>query len=164
MFEQVIASIIKFVLDNSDEVTPYYYRVPENFIVPAVYFPVPFVDTRSGTYSSYIKNYNFNILFFDSSSNLAYCKATKVLELLNSNRNKVPIVDKDGQNTGKTVRINEMSITNGDNEVVLLKLNFDMHLPYKEDTETKVQEFFINAFYKEKLLTADEIKQIENFL
>lgn len=39
--EQEIASIIRFILDATTGLTPYYQQVPDSFIVPAVYFPQP---------------------------------------------------------------------------------------------------------------------------
>ena len=35
MLEQDMASIIKFVLENAENPAPYYWNVPENFMVPA---------------------------------------------------------------------------------------------------------------------------------
>ena len=39
MLEKEVASIIKFILDSAGNPVPYYHNMPENFVVPSVYFP-----------------------------------------------------------------------------------------------------------------------------
>ena len=38
MLEKEVASIIKFILDSAGNPVPYYHNMPENFVVPSVYF------------------------------------------------------------------------------------------------------------------------------
>ena len=44
--EQEIASAIRFILDSVPGITPYYWDIPEGFVVPSVFFPQPLVPTR----------------------------------------------------------------------------------------------------------------------
>ena len=39
--EQEIASVIRFILDSVPGITPYYWDIPEGFVVPSVFFPQP---------------------------------------------------------------------------------------------------------------------------
>ena len=38
--EQEIASVIRFILDSVPGITPYYWDIPEGFVVPSVFFPL----------------------------------------------------------------------------------------------------------------------------
>lgn len=55
-----MASVIRFVLEASENPYPYYEEIPEGFLVPAVYFPVPEVETDNDTLSTYKLTYVWN--------------------------------------------------------------------------------------------------------
>lgn len=157
MFLQEIASIMKFVLDNSDGVSPYYNSVPENFVVPSVYFNVPIAKTRGDTTSGYSIDYDFDILFFHKTVNEAYDITLNVLTIINSNKCKIPLIDWEGKPTGKYVRISETSISKSDEIKVSLKLTFSMLKPYTTKQYEKMKTYTIEDFYKEKIIE-EEIK------
>ena len=64
MLEQEMASIIKFVLDNAQGPSPYYWNVPQHFCVPAAYFPTPEIDTGGETFLTYYMDYIWYIKLF----------------------------------------------------------------------------------------------------
>lgn len=64
MLEQEVASVIKYIIEKSGNPYPYYNEVPEDFIVPAVYFPVPEIVTGADTLSTYKLTYLWFIGFF----------------------------------------------------------------------------------------------------
>lgn len=49
--EQEIASVIRFILDSLPGITPYYWDIPEGFVVPSVFFPQPGSSHLSATRS-----------------------------------------------------------------------------------------------------------------
>lgn len=57
MLEQELASIMKYTLDAAGTPTPYYYRVPQHFMVPAVYFPLPEIVSGGETFLTYNLDY-----------------------------------------------------------------------------------------------------------
>ena len=62
MIEQELASIIKFVLDATDDPAPYYHNIPEDFFVPAVYFPTPEITTGGETFLTYRMEYDKTVI------------------------------------------------------------------------------------------------------
>ena len=72
MLEKEVASIIKFILDSAGNPVPYYHNMPENFVVPSVYFPSPEITFEPDTFSTYGADYNIFVNFFHSSTELAY--------------------------------------------------------------------------------------------
>lgn len=71
-----MASIIKFVLDRAGGPSPYYWNVPQNFIVPAVYFPPPEMETGGETFLTYYVDYAWYIKLFHTSGQGAYAPLT----------------------------------------------------------------------------------------
>lgn len=53
MLEQDLASIMRFLTIHSGNPAPYYKNVPEQFCVPAVYFPRPEIGSSGDTFSTY---------------------------------------------------------------------------------------------------------------
>ncbi|MCX4265958.1 MAG: hypothetical protein OSJ64_03975, partial [Firmicutes bacterium] len=57
MLEQELASIMKYLLDTADNPSPYYWQVPQNFVVPAIYFPIPEIVSGGETFLTYKLDY-----------------------------------------------------------------------------------------------------------
>ena len=56
--EQEIASVIRFILDSLPGITPYYWDIPEGFVVPSVFFPQPELTPLGDTFASYAVEYD----------------------------------------------------------------------------------------------------------
>lgn len=57
--EQEIASVIRFILDSVPGITPYYWDIPEGFVVPSVFFPQPELTPLGDTFASYAVEYDW---------------------------------------------------------------------------------------------------------
>ena len=77
--EQEIASVIRFILDSVPGTTPYYWSIPEGFVVPAVFFPQPELTPLGDTFASYAVGYDWYIQFFASTDEDAYASAAAAL-------------------------------------------------------------------------------------
>lgn len=73
--EQEIASVIRFILDSAPGITPYYWDIPEGFVVPSVFFPQPELTPLGDTFASYAVEYDWYIQFFASTDEDAYASA-----------------------------------------------------------------------------------------
>ena len=51
--EQEIASVIRFILDSVPGITPYYWDIPEGFVVPSVFFPQPELTPLGDTFAPF---------------------------------------------------------------------------------------------------------------
>ena len=77
--EQEIASVIRFILDSVPGITPYYWDIPEGFVVPSVFFPQPELTPLGDTFASYAVEYDWYIKFFASTDEDAYASAAAAL-------------------------------------------------------------------------------------
>lgn len=143
MLEQEIASIIKFILDSTGNPTPYYYRVPQSFTLPAVYFPQPELTTGKGTLSDYSAEYYWAITFFDLSTEKAYEMARTAFLALNAGRSWVPLVDTDGNTTGQAIRLENLKLRPTDECAAELSFGFKSYRQYDRDEPSPTHNFEI---------------------
>lgn len=144
LLEQELASIIKFVLDNSENPAPYYYAVPEGFVVPAVYFPTPEISSRGETFSTYALEYAWFIKFFHSTTQDAYTLALNALTAIKANRNLIPLINADGEKTDEAIRLKDPGLSVVDNGAVQLKVEWASRRPYNAEEAIKMQAFGAN--------------------
>ena len=150
MLEQEIASIIKFTLDGAGNPSPYYYNVPEDFTVPAAYFPSPEISTRGETFRTYAMEYAWYIKFFHKTNAEAHELALAVLTAIKQARNLVPLIGASGNPTGRKLRLDDPEIsytTRGqsvdESGAAILKLYWTSRRPYTDAEVLKMQEYHI---------------------
>ena len=98
--EQEIASVIRFILDSLPGITPYYWDIPEGFVVPSVFFPQPELTPLGDTFASYAVEYDWYIKFFASTDEDAYASAAAALNAICAARLLVPLIDEAGAAVG----------------------------------------------------------------
>lgn len=140
--EQEIASVIRFVLDSVPGITPYYWSIPEGFIVPSVFFPQPELTPRGDTLLSYAVEYNLYIKFFSSTDEDAYSNAATALNALCAARLLVPLIDETGAAVGGGLRLKDPGgVKKLDTGVVQLALTWDSRHPYNVANYQKVMNY-----------------------
>jgi len=148
MLEQEIASVIRFVLDSAGNPNPYYYSVPESFIVPAVYFPSPEINTGGETFRTYRMEYAWYITFHHKTSEDAYRLAQAALTAIMGRRCLIPLIKENGEYAGRGLRVNNPSIKPLDTGVYQLALSFVSRRPYDAEQVEKMQSYEVEAFLK----------------
>lgn len=151
MIEQEMASIIKFILDNANNPSPYYYNVPQNFVVPAVYFPVPEIVTGGETFLTYNMDYSWYIVFFHKTTQGAYVLAHQTLSAIRAAKNLIPIIKSDGNiDDNNWVRVNDPTIKEVDSGAVQLAVSWRSRRPYNSASEdiTQAQSFNVGVYMK----------------
>lgn len=143
MLEQELASIARFVYDNTNIQSVHYGEMPKNFKTPSLYFPVPEVMTRGDTMSSYAIMYSWFIKIYDISSNDAYSKTFNVLNQLKQNRNMVSIINPDGTAQDKKFRIRDPRMSKLETGVIQLQIDWDSIRTYIKPQSEKAKNFFI---------------------
>lgn len=107
--EQEIASVIRFILDSVPGITPYYWDIPEGFVVPSVFFPQPELTPLGDTFASYAVEYDWYIKFFASTDEDAYASAAAALNAICAARLLVPLIDEAGAaNRAATVMLQRL--------------------------------------------------------
>lgn len=150
MLEQEIASIMKFTLEKAGNPAPYYNRVPEGFLIPSVYFPVPEVTTRGETFRTYALEYMWFIKFFGLDERRAHELAFSVLTAIKARRNLIPLIDTKGQPTGRSFRLKdpELKRLDGTPGVAQITLTWDSRRPYDDPAVQKMMVYDIDMHSK----------------
>lgn len=146
MLEQELASIARFIFDNTGIQAVYYNEMPESFQTPSLYFPVPEVMTRGDTMNSYALVYSWYVKVFDKRSNTAYNKAFNALNAIKQKRNLIPLINPDGTPQQKGIRIRDPMLTKLDTGVVQLKIDWDSVREFEKSTVEKVQSIVIEGW------------------
>ncbi len=110
ILEQELASIIRFILDATTGLTPYYWDVPEGFVVPSVFFPPPVTTSDGDTFTTYALGYEWYIKFFASTDGEAQTSAMTALDAICAARRLIPIIDEQGAPTGRGIRLKDPAV------------------------------------------------------
>lgn len=168
MLEQEIASIIKFVLDNAGNPSPYYWNVEENFTVPAIYFPTPEIVTGGETFSTYRMEYAWYIKAFHRTSEGAYAMAFDALRAIKGRRNLIPLISETGEKAGGGVRIDDPQLKVLDDGAAQLALTWVSRRPYDAEEATKMQTYEVEGWrnpdlYVTKVIPAACVAALEQY-
>lgn len=132
------ASIAKFVIENAVEGTvPYYEEMRADFAVPSVFFPSPVVISGEDTLSSYTLTYSCSLIVFDKNNDLAFANAKRIVEAIRGNKCLIPVVDADGDITGKYIRITQCDISPNDDCAKSIDLKWKISSVYIDDCREK---------------------------
>lgn len=131
--EQEVASIVKFILDRAGGPAPYYWNVPSNFVIPAVYFPPPEIETGGETFLTYNMDYVWYVKLFDKTKQDAYAMGLNVLAAIKAERNLVPMISEDGSTIPQSwVRINDPTLKVLDDGAAQLTVRWRSRRPYSD--------------------------------
>lgn len=144
--EQEIASIIRFILDATTGLTPYYQQVPDSFIVPAVYFPQPVFAARGETFLTYALEYDWFVKFFASTDGEAQAHAARALNAICAARLLVPLIDEQGQSVGRGVRLKDPELSKVDDNAYQIRLQWDSRRPYNAVEHQKMMHYDLNIY------------------
>ena len=108
MLDPEIASIIK-CFNDVNKVKVYIDTVPQNFIIPSMYFPKPITDGGVDSFSSYTNDYQMFVKIFEKDSIKAYEKAESIMEYIKKARYIISIYNPDGTKSNNFLRIDRLN-------------------------------------------------------
>lgn len=111
----------------------YELEVPENFEIPAMYFPPPQTFDGNDTNQTYLKTYNLSVKLFHHDSKQAHSKAEFIADAINSNRNVIPLLNEEGAKTGDYMRISRVETRVADSGVATINLTWDSRYYYEKE-------------------------------
>lgn len=170
MLEQELASIIKFTLDKAGNPSPYYYKVPEHFMVPSAYFPTPEIMTRGDTFLTYGMDYTWLIKFFHKTSHEAYELGLQVLTAIKGNRNIIPLIGTDGEEiSGEAIRTGDPQLKILDDGAAQLQIEWTSRRPYNAEECDKIQGYEVEYWkkseaYTERVISSAYAEAIEQYV
>ena len=144
--EQEVASYIHFVISALGEITPYYWEVPADFMVPSVFFPTPEVETHGDSLNSYEMAYTWFVKLFHKTDGEAQNLALTALTAIKKARNCIPLIDEDGNEAGRGFRVLDPSIKRVERGAWQLQLRWESPRAYTdagfngEEVEDSVQK------------------------
>lgn len=162
MIEQEMASIIKFVLDCAGNPAPYYWNLPQDFTIPAIYFPTPELDTGGETFLTYNIDYVWYIKLFNNTEQGAYALGNAVVTAIREARNLIPLIDQDGSEiSGEWVRVNDPQLKVVDDGAAQLAISWRSRRPYRDTAESteKTRVFHFNTFMRSGKMISDAYAQ-----
>lgn len=144
MLEYEITAIYYFIAERITA-TAYFEEVPENLMIPCVFYPTP--EQNGGVFSAskYKTDFVMYIKFMAESTFKAYEMANAVQQSLMKKRRKVPLVNETGTKTGKNFQINNPVVRKVDNGVYQMEVSWKRYTPYETKQITKAKEFFMNG-------------------
>lgn len=149
--EQIAASIARYILTAAGNITPYYNDLKEGFKVPSIFFPEFEVGTSREDFDTYAFNNAWYVKFFHSTTEQACSLAKRVLAKIVGGRYYVPILNKDGTDTGRKIRISRAEIKKVDDGVYQMWLDWDESYEYDDlsNKSEKMQTYDISLNLKE---------------
>ena len=135
MLEKEVASIIRFILESCENPVPYYHNMPESFIVPSVYFPVPEISQIPDTMSAYGAEYTMFVNFFH----------LPAFQRINDHSKLIPMVDISGEKTGEYVRIKNIQLKKADECVYEMQIDWIIRRPFIKEEYELIQNFYMNG-------------------
>ena len=160
--EQEMASIIKFVLTAAGNPAPYYYSVPKDFVIPAMYFPTPEITSDGETFVTYGLDYAWYISVFAATSRAANTMGALVLNAIRAARNLVPLIDQTGKDTSQGVRLRDPEMVTIDEGIVQIKIRWRTRRPYHFADVDKMMTYAVEYLQKDPDSTVGDETENEN--
>ncbi len=128
---------------NLFPVKVYTKEVPENFVVPSLYFPTPFTFDGNDTTSTFMKTYNLVVKLFHVDAQQANYEAERIADAVRKKRMIIPLIEQDGTPTGDYLRISrvETRIVDGTAHITV---NWDSRYHYEREVSTLLEHFEFN--------------------
>ncbi|NBH99325.1 hypothetical protein D7Y41_28230 [Anaerotruncus sp. 1XD22-93] len=149
---QNLASIVRYIQENSAPGTKLYFdEIPECFFVPSIYFQVPVTSGQRATLRSYGTATIMNMWFMEAKDWDAHMRAEEMRDSIMLGNCEVPVVDKSGQDTGRTLRVTPPETRRVDEGIVQLSFSFKVYF-HPEKGVAKVQRLHVAWQEAKKLI------------
>lgn len=145
-----LSSVVTYIQDNDVEgANPYFDEIPGSFYVPSIYFPVPYSSVRKVTLITYCITTNVQCWFMERKDWDAGARAEHMRDVLLMDGCVVPLRERDGTGTGKSVRVTEPEIKRIDEGIVQLAFSLKEYVSPEDIEQQKIQEIDVNYAWKE---------------
>lgn len=146
LLQQEYAAVKKFIIDCLDDIYPYFENIPENFIVPSIFFPAVEITSLKETLNTFGFSAFADVVLYDKSTNDASFKAQKVVYNINLKHCKIPIYTKDGEETPEIVRVDLPEVSKIDEGVYQIHISWDSKISF-DDIVNKPKAEKVNFDY-----------------
>lgn len=148
MLQDEIGSIMKYC-HTLNPVKIYSDRIPQNMVIPSMYFPVPLVSSSGDTFSTYRNSYQLFVKVFSGTSPEAHDKAHIIAEGIRRAKCIIPVISAAGPSTGKYMRLNtDIQTKELDDGVAQVALKWDSRYLYDREVYQKMGALYLELIIK----------------
>ena len=126
----------------------YEEEVPEELIVPSMYFPPAFSFNGNDTLSTFMKTYSLSVKLFHTDTQTAHAEAERTADTICARRLLVPLLDPEGAPTGKYVHLNRIESRQGSSGMALIVMTWDSRYFYERPTVKSLDDVFLKGGLK----------------
>jgi hypothetical protein len=148
--EQCLASAVRYIQNHvSIEAAPYFDEVPEDYVVPSMYFPVPRTSSKKVTFRTYLTTVYMEVQFLAATDWMAYSYAGNIRDSIMLDDEAMDIMEKDGTLSGKKIRVGNVTVY-PPVETGIVKLSFELKNYFSKDSgeAVKANEVVISGLIK----------------
>lgn len=143
LLEQELGSIVRFVQDNAEHLHRYFLEVPENFLIPAIYFPIPETEAKKVTLNTMETTLTWYINVFAVDSIQAYNEASRITNQIIFQRCRIPIRNAEGQEEDKELRLLPPKVKKVERGIAQIVLSVKRYTELAESGQ-KSKDIYIN--------------------
>ncbi|WP_408893506.1 phage portal protein [Paenibacillus taichungensis] len=119
-------------------------RMPQDFVVPSLYFPQPIIVDAPSSVISHRLDCSLAVKVFAKTDEQAADEAEQIARTIRQFRMAIPIIDEDGRNTGKYMRLRKMDSRIIDEGVAQLTFAWTSRYQYNRVEYYKMGSLFLN--------------------
>lgn len=150
--EQCLASAVRYIQDHADpQAKKYFDDLPESFMVPAIYFLAPRTVSRKATLQSYLTEIYMEAWFIAGTNWQAYADAANVRDCIILDDCAMSILENDGSQSGKYIRVDNIEIKQIDTGAVRLSFKLKNYFQ-KANHDVKIEKINISMYSKQSAL------------
>lgn len=132
--EQELASIVRFVEESTGGIEKIFERIPEDFPIPSVFFPVPELSARKVSMQTMRTTLTWYVKFFASNDMGAYTLASTVESLILYRNCQLPMYTESGELEEKTIPVSAPEVIRVDYGVYQIKISCERYTSiYREN-------------------------------
>ena len=143
--EQELASIVRFIEANLSGLDKIFERIPEDFHVPSVFFPMPELTAKKMTMQTMRTTMTWYIKFFASSDVEAYTLASTIESLILYRNCHIPLYAEDGTEEEKTLPVTVPEVIKVDYGVYQIKIACERYTGIYKNTGTDSSQIQIDG-------------------
>lgn len=143
------ASLLKECLTLGELRQWYDDEMPESFNVPCVYFPAAHAEPFDSTLNGYEARKTIYAKVFAATRRQAGEIAEKIVDGIMDRRQRIPLLNQDGTESGETFKVDTPTSSLIDDGVAQIVLTYKLHPKFYEEHSTGVHEIIITQELRE---------------
>lgn len=123
-------------------------EVPQNFVVPSMYFPPPFTFDGNDSISTFLKTFTLSVKLFHKDAHAANDEAERIADAVRAKRMLIPIINQNGMPIGEYIRADRIETRIGDGFASII-ITWTSRYFYEREVWPSVQNIVSKSNLKE---------------